>query len=122
MDHLTLIVSELIERGFPMEIVHAVAAHHGRNGPSSPRTIEALICYLADSTDAALNGEVLDAARFLIGKYTGEQVGQLSAEEAFAIVQTKQTSDGAEVKDLFEKMKLRRKGETQHYRDLHSEQ
>ncbi|MFH0897878.1 MAG: HD domain-containing protein [Candidatus Bathyarchaeota archaeon] len=109
MDHLTLIVSKLIERGFPLEIVHAVTAHHGRNGPSSPRTVEALICFLADSTDATLNGEVLNAAKYLIDRYVGEQVRQLSAEESFSIVYAKQRRDDAGVKDAFKEMKLKRK-------------
>ena len=108
MDHLTLMVSELIDRDFPLEIVHAVAAHHGRNGPTGPRTVEALICFLADSTDATLNGEVLNAAKYLLERYAGEQIGQLSAEEAFAIVNAKQSQGHLGVKNVFEKIKLRR--------------
>lgn len=108
MDHLTLIVSELIRRGFPLEVVHAVAAHHGRSGPTDPRTIEALICFLSDFTDAALNGEVLNAAKYLVEKYVGEQAGQLSAEEAFAIVYAKQSKGCEGVKSAFEEIKLRR--------------
>ena len=108
MDHLTLIVSELIRRGFPLEIVHAVTTHHGRRGPYSPRTVEALICFLADSTDAALNGEILNAARYLVERHVGEQFEQLNAEEAFSIINAKQTQGDLGVKNTFKKIRLKR--------------
>lgn len=105
IDHLTLIVSELIRRGFPMEVVHAVAAHHGRSGPIDPRTIEALVCFLSDYADATLNGETLDAARFLIRDCAWEEAGQLTAEQAFAIVHAKQTGGCDGVREELEKIK-----------------
>ncbi|MGQ9460629.1 MAG: HD domain-containing protein, partial [Candidatus Bathyarchaeaceae archaeon] len=59
LDHLTLIVSEMIRRGFSLDLIHIVCAHHGGEaGPMWPRTIEALVCHLADITDSRLNGEV----------------------------------------------------------------
>lgn len=105
MDHLTLVVSELIMRGFPLEVVHAVTAHHGRAGPISPRTVEALICFLADYTDATLNGEVLDAARFLVRNCVGEEAGKLTANEAFAIIYAKQIKDCEGVKEEFRRIR-----------------
>ncbi|MCJ7632606.1 HDIG domain-containing protein [Candidatus Bathyarchaeota archaeon] len=108
LDHLSLAVAELVRRGFPLEIVHTVAAHHGRGGPMSPRTIEALICSLADGTDATLNGETLDAAKYLIFDCVGEDSGKLSAEEAFHIVRAKQDKGCAGVVAEYEKIQSRR--------------
>ena len=105
MDHLTLIVSKLIEKGFPLEVVHAVAAHHGDHGPISPRTVEALICNLSDYADAALNGEVLKAAKLHIERCTGDHVEHLDAEQAFAVVNAKQYGGCDGVKRIFEKIK-----------------
>lgn len=89
IDHLSLIVSELIRRNFPIEVIHAVAAHHGRISPISPHSIEALVCFLSDYVDAFLNGEVLRAARFLIRDCVGEEEILLTADQAFAIVKAK---------------------------------
>ncbi|MFH0748478.1 MAG: hypothetical protein V1915_00940 [Candidatus Bathyarchaeota archaeon] len=46
--------------------------------------------------DAALIGEAIHAGRYLIDKYTEERIGQLSAEEAFALIHAKpdQGEDG----------------------------
>jgi 7,8-dihydroneopterin 2',3'-cyclic phosphate phosphodiesterase len=106
IDHLCLIVAELIRRGFPVDVVHAVTAHHGRNSPTNPRTIEALICFLADYTDAALNGETLKAAKFLIERCVGEKVSHLRGEHAFAIVQAKSSQGCDGVKNVWKQMGL----------------
>lgn len=90
VDHLTLANAELIRRGFPLDVIHVVAASHGRQyGPMGPMTIEALICHLGDSAEANLNGEVLSAARFMIREVTGEEPRTLSGRDAFAIVRSK---------------------------------
>jgi 7,8-dihydroneopterin 2',3'-cyclic phosphate phosphodiesterase len=90
LDHLSLATAELIRRGFPLDVVHVVAASHGRQfGPIGPMTIEALICHLADRTEAELNGEMLSAARFMIREITGEEPVQLTGTEAFQVVRTK---------------------------------
>ena len=90
LDHLSLATAELIRRGFPLEVVHVVAASHGRQyGPIGPMTIEALICHLADRTEAELNGEILSAARFMIRQVTGEEPQRLTGKEAFRVVRTK---------------------------------
>jgi 7,8-dihydroneopterin 2',3'-cyclic phosphate phosphodiesterase len=94
LDHLTLATAELIRRGFPLDVVHVVAASHGRQyGPIGPMTIEALICHLADRTEAELNGEMLSAARFMIREVTGEEPRTLTGKEAFKVVRTK-TDEG----------------------------
>ena len=96
VDHLTLATAELIRRGFPLDVVHIVAASHGRQyGPIGPMTIEALICHLADRTEAELNGEMLSAARFMIREVTGEEPRTLTGREAFEVVRTK-TDEGWE--------------------------
>jgi 7,8-dihydroneopterin 2',3'-cyclic phosphate phosphodiesterase len=91
IDHLTLAVSELVRRGFPLNLIHIVCAHHGgQAGPIWPRTIEALVCHLADVTDSRLNGEVLRAARYLSRMATGEELHISTSKEAFEIVRSKQ--------------------------------
>jgi len=89
LDHLTLVSSELLRRGFPLALIHIVCAHHAEFGPISPKTLEALIVQIADITDSRLNGKVLGAAKFLIKQATGEEIRQISAKEAFRIVQIK---------------------------------
>jgi len=94
LDHLSLATAELIRRGFPLDVVHVVAASHGRQyGPIGPMTIEALICHLADRAEAELNGEMLSAARFMIREVTGEEPQVLTGREAFHVVRTK-TDEG----------------------------
>lgn len=92
LDHLTLAVSEMVRKGFPLNLIHIVGAHHGGSaGPVWPRTIEALVCHLADVTDARLNGEVLRAARYLSRTATGEELRINNSKEAFDIVRSKQS-------------------------------
>ncbi|UCG45273.1 MAG: HDIG domain-containing protein [Candidatus Bathyarchaeota archaeon] len=116
LDHLTLAVSKMIRMGFPLDLVHIVGAHHGGSaGPIWPRTIEALICHLADITDSRLNGEVLRAARYLSRTATGEELNINSSKEAFDIVRSKQSehsnSEKANlaVKDAIERIIAERK-------------
>ena len=110
LDHLTLAVSELIRRGFPLEVVHIVGAHHGyQAGPIGPKTIEALICHIADLADSSLNGEVLRAARYLVTKIVGEEPpAQLTAKEAFEIVYAKSVEGEDGVRKVFEKIKRKK--------------
>ena len=109
MDHLSLVISELVRRGFPLELVHVVAAHHGDYGPIRPHTIEALICHLADLTDSRLNGEVLSAASYLTRKATGEELSGLTSKEAFEIVHSKAVEGWEGVAKTVEKIKRKRK-------------
>ncbi len=92
LDHLTLIVAELVKRGFPLDLVHIMASHMGwQNSPIGPRTIEALIVHLADAADSSLNGETLRAARYLSRQATGIEPVQLTGKESFEIVNAKTT-------------------------------
>jgi len=86
LDHVSLAVAELARRDFPLEVIHAVAAHHAEHGPISPKTLEALIVHIADLADSRLNGEVLRAARFLLREATGQEPVRLTHEQAFRLV------------------------------------
>jgi 7,8-dihydroneopterin 2',3'-cyclic phosphate phosphodiesterase len=110
IDHLTLVVSEMVRRGFPLHLIHIVCAHHGHQyGPVGPRTVEALICHLADITDSKLNGEVLRAAQYLIKEATREEFPQLTGKEAFQIVHAKTMEGWEGVKKTVEKIKRKRR-------------
>jgi len=92
LDHLTLVVSELVRRGFPLNLVHIVASHMGwQHSPIGPRTAEALVVHLADIADSRLNGEVLRAAQYLSRESVGIELERLTAKEAFEIVNAKTT-------------------------------
>jgi len=111
LDHLTLIVSEMVRRGFPLDLIHIVCAHHGGEaGPIWPRTIEALVCHLADITDSRLNGEVLRAARYLSREATGDELNIASSKEAFEIVHSKVVEGWDGVKKTVEKIRQKRLG------------
>ena len=109
LDHLTLIVSEMVRRGFPLELIHIVCAHHGgETGPIWPRTIEALVCHLADITDSRLNGEVFRAARYLSREAAGEELDMVSSKEAFEIVHSKVVEGWGGVNRTVEKIRQKR--------------
>ena len=109
IDHLTLIVSELVRRGFPLNLSHIVCAHHGgQAGPIWPRTVEALVCHLADLTDSRLNGEVLRAARYLSREATGEELERINSKEAFEIVRSKVVEGWEGVRRTVEKIRRER--------------
>jgi len=108
LDHLTLVLCELYKKKVPIELLHILASHHGRAGPISPRTIEALIVHVADVADATLNGEVLSAAKFLAKKCTGEEVTFTSSKEAFEIVHAKQAEGCEGVIKVIEKIRKNR--------------
>ena len=111
LDHLTLIVSEMVRRDFPVDLIHIVCAHHGGEaGPIWPRTIEALVCHLADITDSRLNGEVLRAARYLSREATGEQLDIVASKEAFEVVHSKVVEGWEGVKKTVEKIRRNRLG------------
>lgn len=109
LDHLTLVLGELYKRKAPLELLHVIAAHHGKSGPVSPRTVEALVVHIADYADAALNGEILDAAHFLARDCTGEDVTFSSSKEAFDIIYAKQKGGCKMVKVLLEKLRKKRR-------------
>jgi putative nucleotidyltransferase with HDIG domain len=109
LDHLSLAVSELVRRGFPLELVHIVSAHHGEAGPIRPKTIEALICHLADSTDSRLNSEILNAAAYLSRRAAGQELFRMTSKEAFEIVNSKSLEGWEGVTKTLEKLTRRRK-------------
>jgi putative nucleotidyltransferase with HDIG domain len=109
IDHLTLIVSELVRRGFSLDLIHIVCAHHGGDaGPIWPRTVEALVVHLADITDSRLNSEVLRAARYLSREATGEELQPANSKEAFEIVNSKVTEGWKGVQKTIEQIKQKR--------------
>ena len=109
LDHLTLIVSELVRRGFPLDLIHIVGAHMGwQHGLIGPRTAEALIVHLADVADSRLNGEVLRAARYLSREATGMELERITSREAFEIVHSKTLEGWDGVKNTVQKIRERR--------------
>jgi len=112
MDHLSVAIAELVRRGFPLELIHVVSAHHGEYGPIRPHTIEALICHLADLMDSRLNGEILNAAAYLARKATGEELTGLTSKEAFEIIHSKAVEGWEGVTKTVEKIKRRRARKT----------
>lgn len=109
LDHLSIATAELVRRGFPLELIHIVAAHHGEYGPTRPRTIEALICHLADFTDSRLNGEVLSAAAYLSRRSRGHELHGMTSKEAFEIVHSKAVEGWEGVSEALDKINRRRK-------------
>lgn len=109
MDHLSLVISELVRRDFPLELVHVVSAHHGDYGPIRPHTIEALICHLADLMDSRLNGEILNAAAYLARKSVGGELRGLTSKQAFDIINSKIVEGWEGVAKTVEKIKRKRK-------------
>jgi 7,8-dihydroneopterin 2',3'-cyclic phosphate phosphodiesterase len=102
VDHLTLMVSELMKRDFPLEIVHVVASHHGDVGSTKPKTIEALIVSIADLADSELNGKVLRAAEYLLRRSGAIRPRILNSKEAIEIILTKDREGWEAVKRLLE--------------------
>ena len=109
LDHLSLVTSELVRRGFPLELIHVVSAHHGDYGPIRPHTVEALICHLADLMDSRLNGKVLNAATYLTRRAVGEELRGLTSKEAFEIVHSKSVEGWEGVAKTVKEIKRRRK-------------
>jgi 7,8-dihydroneopterin 2',3'-cyclic phosphate phosphodiesterase len=109
LDHINLALSEMIRRGFPLEVVHIVAAHHGGEaGPTWPRTVEALICHLADLADSRLNSEVLRAARYLSREATGIELSFHNSKDAYEIVNAKVSKGWDGVQETVEKIEKKR--------------
>lgn len=111
LDHLSLANAELVRRGFPLELVHIVTAHHGKYSPIRPHTIEALICHLADLMDSRLNGEVLSAAKYLTRKAVRDELHGLTSKEAFKIIYSKAVQGWEGVKHTVEEIKRKRKAQ-----------
>lgn len=89
LDHHTAVVSELIKRGFPVKVIHAVLAAHGRFGPSQPKTVEALIVHLADYLDSTLASEIVKGAQLTLEREGVKPPEPLTVTEALKILYEK---------------------------------
>lgn len=105
IDHLSLLVAEMYRRGFPLDMIHVVASHHGDQSPVRPKTVEALIVSIADYADSEMSRRVLRAAEYLLRRATGEKARFASAREAFEVV-------GAKAREGWEGVRRLRRGET----------
>lgn len=99
IDHLTLLVAEMYRLGYPLDLIHVVASHHGDASPISPKTIEALIVSIADYADSELNRKVQRAAEHLL-ETAGESVKPRSTREAIKILKAKAEGGIEEVRRL----------------------
>lgn len=105
LDHLSLIIGELYVRKFPLEVIHAVVAHHGENSPIEPRTIEALVVHMADRTDAEINDKVLFAAKEIIKECMMKEVSSLPEEVSpYEVILAKKEGGCEEVRRRFASM------------------
>ncbi|MCW4035678.1 MAG: HDIG domain-containing protein [Candidatus Bathyarchaeota archaeon] len=89
VDHLSLLVAELYRRGFPVDVIHAVAAHHGDQSPVKPKTLEALILSVADLADSELSRQTMRAAEYLVREATGRRWRFGSSEEVLEVLRIK---------------------------------
>ena len=89
LDHLTIMVGEMMKREFPLDVVHVVASHHGDVGPTKPKTVEALIVSVADLADSDLNGKLLRAAEYLLRRSGAYRPKLSSSKEALDVITTK---------------------------------
>jgi 7,8-dihydroneopterin 2',3'-cyclic phosphate phosphodiesterase len=98
LDHLSLLVAELYSRGFPLEVIHVAAAHHGENGPIQPKSVEALIVHLADLNDSEFSRRTLRAAEYIL-KQSGIAWPRLgSSKEALDLIRAKSVGGWDEVR------------------------
>jgi len=100
VDHLTLLVAELYKRGFPVDVVHVAASHHGDVSPVKPKTMEALIVSIADLADSELSRKTLRAAEYLLRQMGESQPKLNSSREALDLVQAKSKEGWDGVKKL----------------------
>ena len=89
VDHLSLMVGEMIARGFPWGVVHVVASHHGDVGATKPKSLEALIVSLSDLADSEFNGKLLRAAEYLLRRVGEVRPRVGSGGEAVEVVGVK---------------------------------
>ena len=102
VDHLSLMVGELMRRGFPLDIVHVVAGHHGDVGPTKPKTLEALVVSLADLVDSELNGRLLRAAEYLLRRVGVPRARFDSGHDAVEVILAKDRGGWDELRRLVE--------------------
>ena len=104
-NHMLLVASELVRRDFPLDLVHKVAAHHGRYGLVNPRTVEALIVYLADMLDAQFDGEVIRLARYTAREAAVPGLDRMNSETAIKIIQARVTGGPQDLQAVIEEIK-----------------
>lgn len=109
LDHLTLLVSEMLKRNFPLSLIHIIAASHGQTGPISPKTVEALICHIADDADSKMNWEVLNAAKYLVREAIGESWDRIDSKTALMILAWKAECGWNGLKSQIEELKRKAK-------------
>ena len=102
VDHLSLMVGELMRRGFPLDVVHVVAGHHGDVGPTKPKTLEALVVSLADLVDSELNGRLLRAAEYLLRRVGVPRARFESGHDAVEVILAKDRGGWDELRRLVE--------------------
>lgn len=102
LDHLSLIVMELYARKFPLDVIHAVAAHHGDASPIQPSTLEALIVHMSDYVDATMNDKALFAAKDIIRECLMKEIVTLPQEVSpFDVITTKREGGCEEIRRRF---------------------
>ena len=84
IDHLTLTVAEFYRRDIPIDLLHVLVAHHGKDGPTPPRSLEALIVHLADVCDSEFMNETLLGAQ-AIAKDAGVKIKEWNSKLAIEI-------------------------------------
>jgi len=100
VDHLTLLVAELYRRGFPVDVIHVAASHHGDVSPVKPKSVEALIVSIADLADSELSRRTLRAAEYLL-RQAGETKPRInSSQEALDVVEAKKREGWGGVRKL----------------------
>lgn len=103
VDHLSLMVGELMKRDFPLDVVHVVAGHHGDAGATRPKSLEALVVSLADLVDSELNNKLLRAAEYLLRRCGADRPKMGSSREAVRVISAKDHQGWDGVKRLVEK-------------------
>ena len=101
LDHLSLLVAEMYRRGFPLDVIHVVASHHGDESPVKPKTLEALVVSIADFADSELSRQTLRAAEWLVRESTGSRRMMRSSEEALEVLRVKALEGWGGVERLF---------------------
>jgi 7,8-dihydroneopterin 2',3'-cyclic phosphate phosphodiesterase len=102
LDHLSLIVMELYARKFPIDVIHAVAAHHGDASPVQPGSLEALIVHMSDYVDATMNDKALFAAKDIIRDCLMKEIVTLPKEVSpFDVITTKKEGGCEEIRRRF---------------------
>lgn len=102
VDHLSLMVGELMKSDFPLEVVHVVAGHHGDVGATKPKSLEALVVSLADLVDSELNGKLLRAAEYLLRRCGVDRPRMGSGGDAVRVVKVKDQEGWGGVRRLVE--------------------